>query len=244
MWPNKRSKKEKIDVFIHIPKAAGSSVRSLIETNYPVNRQVSIYRTGGAVLHDILSSLADNQLETGDIVYGHIPVVVHNYTDRHCDYFTFLREPIDRVTSFFKFVKYDFPDHPNHMAFKSGAVTFKMFCNRNHIEANKMTQMLSGFDRVNFCNADMLESAKKTLKNLKFLGFFDEFSESVHDCGKQLGWNMDGFEVRNISSKLNKDFYTDEGVNDVDIQALKKVNRFDVELYEFALDLREKRRHF
>lgn len=247
-----RGDDKSMDVFIHIPKAAGSSIRSLIERNYPENRRFEIYRTGGTLLDDVLSSERNGQLRTCDIVLGHIPVVVHNYTQRHCNYFTFLREPIDRITSFYKFIKYDFPDHPAHKRFNSGEVTFKSFCRRTHMEANKVTQMLAGYEvqmrvslaKATFCDDAMLESAKSSLRNFGYFGFFHDFATSVQECGDKLNWDLTGFETRNVSSKTNQQFYDEEGVTAEDLDALRQTNRFDVALFDYAMDLKEERRQF
>lgn len=232
-----------LHVFIHVPKAAGSSVRSLIESNYKTKHQMQLYRTGGTSLHDLLTDCQnEGQFDTARVAYGHVPAVLHNYTDRHCDYFTFLREPEARAASFYKFVKHDFPDHALHKKFQSGEVTFKMFCNRNHIEANKMTMMLSGHDKTRVCTPEMLEAAKESLKNFAYFGFFEEFDQAIQDCGVAMNWDMSQYQVRNISSKTNSKFFDEEGVTEKDLKNLAYNNRFDRELYDFALDLREKRK--
>lgn len=226
-----------LHVFIHVPKAAGSSIRSLIEANYSEMEQLPIYRTGGTVLHDFFLGLDPAILDNAKIVYGHIPVVVHNYTARHCAYFTFLRDPVQRAISFFKYVKYDFPEHPLHAKFAAGEVTFPQWCRRRHIEANKQTQMLSGYDRINFCNQDMLNAAKKSLENFEYFGFMEKFQESVSNCANHFDWNTDGLQVRNISTRTNDAFLEAEGASLADLESLKEINKFDVELYEFARNL-------
>jgi hypothetical protein len=232
---------EKTDVFLHVPKAAGSTIRSLIETNYPRERQLPIYRTGGTVLHDFLTTDAQNVLPNAAIVYGHIPAVIHNYTDRHCDYFTFLRHPVERSISFYKYVKYDFPAHPMNRKIASGDINFKAWCRRRNFEANRQTQMLAGHDNINYADKPMLEAAKATLTNLRYFGFFEEFDVSVQRCAAVFGWQTDTIEVRNLSSRSNADFLEEEGVDESDIESLKQVNRFDLELYEFARELAAKR---
>ncbi len=229
------------DIFIHVPKAAGTTVRSLIEANYPIERQVAIYRAGGVTLHDYLMNDVRSQLPQAEIVYGHIPVVIHNYVEQHCDYFTFLRDPIERSISFYKYVKHDFAEHPLHRRIQRGEITFKIWCRRRNIESNKQVQMMAGHDRITHADAAMLDAAKETLRNFKYFGFFEDFQQSVQRCGEIFDWNMAGIQVRNLSSRSNQDFLDAEGINAADLECLKKMNQFDVELYDFARELAIKR---
>ncbi|MDS9467384.1 sulfotransferase family 2 domain-containing protein [Paracoccus sp. MBLB3053] len=239
---------EKIDVFIHIPKAAGSSIRSLIEANYPPKLRVPCYRKQGVELHGIFEQHRNTRLKDCAVVFGHIPVVVHNYTDRHCNYFTFLRDPVARAISEYKFIKHDLPSHPAHEAFSSGKVSFSAYCAATTTgefyfsAVSKATQLLAGVDRVKGCDDAMLEKAKRTLMNMGYFGFFHDFVVAVEECAAYLGWNTEGYEMRNVSSVSNTDFLAREGATERDIEVLRNTLRHDIELFDFALSTKEKRR--
>lgn len=241
---------EKIDVFIHVPKAAGSSIRSLIEANYPEDRSLPVYRPQGVGMSEALEPERTRKLKDCQVVYGHIPTVVHHFTDRPCNYFTFLRDPVERAISEYKFIKHDFPGHPAHRAFASGEVSFGDYCAATtpgefyYSAVSKATQLLAGVDRVRECDDDMLAAAKKTLAQLGYFGFFHEFDKAIQDCAAALGWSTDGFETRNVSSVKNNDFLASEGATEAELSVLRNTLKQDIALFDFALSLREQRRQF
>jgi hypothetical protein len=99
-----------VAVFLHIPKTAGSSLIALLRAAY----------AGKPALfcHDVdLSPLAEMPLQDRNrlaLVAGHLTPGVANQLHQRVLYFTALRTPVDRVYSFYRFVRRS-TSHPEHL---------------------------------------------------------------------------------------------------------------------------------
>lgn len=87
--------------FVHIPKAAGHSVYSLFEKNYPENVLMIPYRGVEGNIEAILD-LLPGEIKKTKVIAAHMPFGAHNYIGE-CSYLTFLRDPFDMVVSRYYF---------------------------------------------------------------------------------------------------------------------------------------------
>lgn len=88
--------REKI-IFLHIPKTAGSSLRQIVEQEYPGDDCLSIYthRTP-----EFLASIQED-VPKAKAIYGHFSYGIHEFLGIHGRYVTFVRNPINRVLSYY-----------------------------------------------------------------------------------------------------------------------------------------------
>ena len=94
-------------IFLHVPKAAGTTLQTIIERHY---RPSEIF-FAGTVVHEALSDLrrADVDVRAGiRFATGHMAYGVHDDLPGPSSYFTVLRDPIDRVVSFYYFAAASF----------------------------------------------------------------------------------------------------------------------------------------
>src|SRR6187200_1194896 len=94
-------------IFMHIPKAAGQTVYGI------VGRQ---YRRGEIlILKGNVGEIAPQRSEASAarIILGHIPFGLHKALDGPSTYVTFLREPVSRVRSLYRYIATN-PKHPLH----------------------------------------------------------------------------------------------------------------------------------
>ena len=87
-----------IPFFVHIPKAAGSTVRALISLNYDSRDVLSVYGN----YPEIVATLQDNIRNRNgfELVQGHMPYGSHYQLNiRNPRYFVFLRDPVERMFS-------------------------------------------------------------------------------------------------------------------------------------------------
>jgi hypothetical protein len=145
-------------IFLHIPKAAGTSLHRIIGRQYP---QPSIFSIDGADVYGSIEEfkgLSESQRARIACLKGHMPFGLHRYLPQPCAYITFLRDPIDRIVSHYYFVLRT-PSHYLYEQVTSQRMTLDDYV-RSGISgelSNGQTKLLAG-DEEN-PPSDMLEVA-------------------------------------------------------------------------------------
>lgn len=131
-------------VFVHIPKAGGTSMTRVLE---------SIYGDKLLVAHPLQGWPQEWPKETTDLIArnrhyyaafsGHSAFGIHQLFGREASYFTTVREPISRLESYYNFVKRWPIHHHYHQALKLEiADFFEWMCDRNDIETGDLQCLL------------------------------------------------------------------------------------------------------
>lgn len=229
---------EELTVFIHIPKAEGTTTRSILSNNYS-NFMDEILRdrrsiTGGtkqAASMDvdvdyIISHLWRCQTKI-DCVALNLPYGLHEFLDRSCRYFTILRDPVERCLSLW-YEAFRF----RHLSPKWALFEALKF----DIEAivasgvapelsDDQTRMLSGSGSL-VCSPTDLDVAISNIESERVLvGLVERYDLSVRRLGTRLGWRRLDY------SRLNRGDYSQtqilpEGAHDI----FRAVNRHDTQL--------------
>src|SRR5881628_840427 len=91
-------------IFLHLPKAAGSTLNRFIEWEYPLSQIYSVdpvfYRRSWAHLQ----RFSKERLRKMRVFKGHMLFGLHAILPQPATYITVLREPVDRVLSAFYFM--------------------------------------------------------------------------------------------------------------------------------------------
>lgn len=238
-------------LFTHIPRTSGKYV----ETKLIPRRMNRIYKFHKKLMHIGLHG-SYKIPETTEVVTGHIPYGLHEYLDVDCDefkYVTLLRDPISRWRSEFnhamEYPRFVRPIWNRH----SNALNFLEACIHEGRNDNIMTKQLSGLEKFTNVKQDyknymfmwaarkkryddadmkeMLTAAKHNLKyNYDFVGFMGKkFHKKL--C-QHFGWKFPKSPKTNASRPTS---FIDWHNKDVG-KLLGRLNRFDTELYEFALE--------
>ncbi len=125
-----------------------------------------------------------------------------------------------------------------------------MDCKYN-LANNRQTKHLSNYDRFyptcNMMNNDeenekiLLARAKKTLEEMPFFGINEYYNYSLVLFQRAIGDNLFKFDFdQNLIEKKKNQSFGDSYKNKIDIKLLeriKKVNKLDIELYEYGLKI-------
>jgi hypothetical protein len=233
-------------VFVHIPKTAGSTLRTVLGMNEPGPRSRAlgnVFKGGGGISKALVERLRDGNgpdLRGVRLVRGHFPLGIREYLpahlpkDRELRCFSFLREPADRTLSHFFAIRaagrgYGLPPLPD-------SATLEDALAGGYLHDNLQTRMLSGqpepFGEV---DDEMLEQAKRNLSDgLAFFGLTERFDESLVLAGQRLGLRTILYRT---SGRVNAARPRGKEVPAELLEAARDCNRYDIELYRHAVEL-------
>jgi hypothetical protein len=225
-------------IFVHIPKAAGSTLQEIIVRHYQGCRGFRF--TGDAERLEAFRSLSQEDRDSFDLLQGHVHFGVHELLTRPATYITMLRDPVDRVVSHFHFVTAN-PDHYLHR--QLGGMTLRDYAvtRASHELDNDQVRWLCAADHfdvpVGRVSRAMVEEAKWNLANaFEAIGLMERFDESLRCLSAAFGWR-DTEPPAKRNANRHRPSLSD--VPQETLDAIRRINRYDVELYEFAAGLFE-----
>jgi len=227
---------EPLTIFLHIPKTAGMSINWIID---------QLYTPESVFLLDWTKSFTDAingyyELPTGQkkqirIIRGHMVFALRHLLPSNAQYFTLLRDPVERMISHYTFIKRTPHNYLYHK------VTSKKLSLKDYIETIEDKDLDNGqirylADQADIpygeCSSEMLDSAKSNLKLMRVLGITEYFDESILLLKKAFSWRIPFYVKTNVSS--NRPRQTD--LTTETIEAIKKRNLLDIALYEYACE--------
>jgi len=148
-------------IFIHVPKAAGTTLNRLIEWEYPLLEIYSVdpyfFRWSSAHLW----RLPKRRLKRFRVFKGHMMFGLHEILPQPATYITILRDPVDRVMSAFYFM-HGYKLHPLYWKFRRERWTLEDFVTRLPRD-NVQCKFIAGAVYEEPCTAEICERAKENL---------------------------------------------------------------------------------
>ena len=245
-------------LFLHVPKCAGTAVirslgrmgrrRQVIVSNAP-NSKTAAEQLLRQKIRD--RSVDPNQLNVimgHDVFYG-----MHEISSRDPFYFTFLRNPVERYISHYRFLvdcardpskrPHDFA--VNELNSDGSMISLSEFATRRKMQ-NLMTQYLAAANDPNRKSGrwrprdagELRDLATDMLHKMKFIGLVEHMQDDLHTICRRLRVNP----VRGI---VNPSKATLEEVeNSKLIELIKELNPLDQAIYELACEIRRDRLGF
>jgi hypothetical protein len=240
-------------IFLHIPKTGGSTLRKIIDRQYPTNETLRCYyQKQGISLQSALEEMNGVPQERAtqvNVILGHVGYGIHEHLPWTCSYFTILRDPVERFLSGYYHILRD-SDHKFHAEVQG--MTIKEFISKEELKVeaarvnavnaldNLQTRLLSGeaVDRelsdnvppYEPCTSAMLEQAKKNLEKCVAVGLSERFDDSLMLFRQRLGWS-NAYYVR---SNVGWNRKPNERPSAETIRCLEEYNQMDLELYSYA----------
>jgi len=225
-------------VFLHISKTAGMSLRGQFDKNYPNCRHFNTEldevsrATWGECLGRLRQISGDELNETG-VFKGHMQFGLHEILSGPVDYITFLRDPVKRIISHYRMEgrKGNIPpDHQIDLA----QPDWNLGCCPPLVRSfdNGQTRALAGTCPdlpFRACTEQHLAQAKSNIeKHFKFVGLTEQFDLSLLLLRRLCGWGFHFYVPDNQAKER------DASLPPSLIEAIRQLNRLDLELYRYA----------
>ncbi|MEX2217652.1 MAG: sulfotransferase family 2 domain-containing protein [Phycisphaerales bacterium] len=228
-------------VFLHIPKAAGTTLQSFIMQHY--RKGVRAYRfTGSREQLEKFRTMPQAQRDSFDLLLGHVNYGIHELVSAPATYLTMLRDPVERIISHYYFILAH-PEHYLHTYVAGRGYTLHEYAtaglnqegDNNHVRW--LTPRLHTEVPLGQVTRGMLEEAKWNLANgVSVFGLAERFTDSLRCFAAAFGWDPVPPRKR---LNVNRARPKQDQVAPETIEAIRDSNRYDVELHEYAKALFE-----
>lgn len=224
----------------HIPKTAGTTLRVIMENQYP---EESVYKIKHRLWDEVedFKKTSDDFKRKIEVIFGHFcygvihPSLPHDISFQHI---TVLRDPIKRAVSLYTYIL-ESPTHYLHNAarsmdqarfFSSGITsTFdnaqvRQLCGSDRFTQTVNRDMLIPFRGV---TQDHLWAARENLKEFLIVGLVEEWDSVLGQLTEKLGWKTDGYPKFNVSRRKQK-------IVPEAMRVIEDTNQLDIELYNWV----------
>ena len=238
---------DSVVIFVHIPKTAGTTLRHIIQSQFQPKNVFEFYhlKTQPPKVRkgiEKYNNLSEAQKKAIKFVSGHVGFGLHEFLQKPCTYITVLRDPVERVVSYYYFLHRNQNNIVKNKTLEEFIQTFggvhnSMSCYLSGVTLKAQLQDPNIDIKSEQFDRETLEKAKSNLKqHFKIVGFVDKFDETCILLKKILGWNFSSFYARkNVAKHRN---YTKDISKDT-LSLIKKFNELDIQLYDYAREIFE-----
>jgi hypothetical protein len=217
-------------LFLHIPKAGGSTLRQVLERHFRPDERLTI--ATGRPPWDQTSAMPASDRMRVRYVQGHLFYGLHRSFAQPSAYVTMLRDPVDRILSHYYYVL-SLPTHYLHEAVASQTMSLKEYVASDlALElSNDQTRRLCGPPDVSHLTRDNLAQAKANMEeHFALVGLTDQFDETLVLARQLFGWRNLYYVRRNVTRARRPSEEVPQDVLDI----IADRNRLDIELCKHA----------
>jgi hypothetical protein len=235
--------KKYILIFLHIPKAAGSTFSGIIQQQY--DHSSFLKMDFGIQQIELFKDFDEAEKLKIKAISGHMHFGLHELLPNPCLYVTMLRDPVRRLISHYYYICCT-PNHRYHNVVVSKKISLEdfIFSRVDGIAIdNCQTRLLSGLEgqlsetSFGHCSDDMLNKAQKNLKDsFSVIGIAEKFQESYRLMQETLGWKPIPYSNKNVNSN-----YAIADILPQTLTLIEKYNELDIKLYRYALQIFEEK---
>jgi hypothetical protein len=225
-------------VFVHIPKTGGMTFYSMIREIYKPSELHKINPAQESI--EKYKSLPQARKDRLKAIYGHMDYGLRDLLPPDSSFITLMRHPVERVISHYHYVRRTENDPLRELALRSSLHDWVAHCNLEEMD-NGQTRRLSGMSQgVGFgeCSTEMLIQARSNIaRNFALTGITGRYDETYLLMSKMFGWPIKNYPSINVARRKPEK-------SDVPAETLRMIEKFnalDMELYDYALRLFDKK---
>lgn len=227
---------EPVLLFLHLPKTAGSAVTDVVRGRFDPSEIRSVSGPDYLAAERKIFAASAEDKATVRLVDGHFSFGLHRAFEQPARYYTIVRDPVDRLVSLYYYTR-STPSHPRCEQARSMSLADYALSGIHPEIENCQTRMLSGRQESNFiagtepCSEEDLQRAKQHLcERFVSVGLFEALDLSLYLLSRTMAWPTLRADRRNVTKARRsvEDLAPDE------LAAARRVNAFDLQLYDFA----------
>ena len=186
-------------IFLHVPKAAGSTLNRLIECEYPLFEMYSIDPVFDRWSWAHLQRLSKKRLGKIRIFKGHMLFGLHAILPQPATYITVLREPVDRVLSAF-LLHAQLQAAPVLLEVQTWRIGPSRILLDAHQERTSNVRFSPELSIAKPFTAEICEIAKENLlRYFSVVGLAERFEESLALMKLRFGWKLQRYSSFNVT---------------------------------------------
>lgn len=209
-------------IFLHIPKTAGTAFRHMLYESVvcrDLDQHPMLIQSKREWKGDI-NAVADKV----DVLCGHFPFGIHERIQgRACEYVTILRNPIDRVLSYFDYVRTT-KEHHYYKHAQHGIGQFLIDGNDNRELDNLQVRLLSNNLKGDVTEEDLHSAIHNIQQWFAVAGVQERFAKFLEIITEKYGWSCVNQQLNRSKSKSQVHITTRWKIADM--------NALDIRLYE------------
>jgi hypothetical protein len=220
-------------IFLHIPKAAGTSLVAVLDGQFPPD---GIYPAGNHAAED-LAALAEDQRRRLKLLHGHMYFGLHGLLPQPCIYITLLRDPVERVLSLYHYIQ----GRPRHYLYErvvtKGMSLGELVSSQGRVFDEFHDGQVRLLNHHAFADAQrdepelLLKTAQENLAAyFAVVGLVEQFDEALLLLRRKFGWGLPLYIKRNVTRHRSA-----QEILDAETLAMIQVhNQRDQTLYQKA----------
>jgi len=229
-------------IFLHIPKAGGTTLRNILHSQYA---KYDAFIIGEDINRDIrrFRSMSMEEHKQIKLLMGHMSHGLHRYFSAPSTYLTLLRNPVERVFSEYRFLSSNH-QHPLFKVVHDLNFQEYLAVDPTRQGSNGQTRLLSGIayqEEIGIPDIRPLEKAdfESAMQNLKkfypMVGLLEKFDETLMLWRQQLGWRLPFYVKKNITIRA------DTKLSESNAALINAKNQYDLKLYHQATKMLEEK---
>jgi Sulfotransferase family len=248
-----KSRKKQI-FFMHIAKAAGTSVNSYFRNHLGDNKCIFHIES-----HKAWNEKKLKNFDSYDFLSGHISLneFRKNFNSDNFNLITFVRNPIDHLISHLVWVRHlsepenfqrlqNHPDYVKKISKKLNGIHFS-----NHDQLRKFIENMNDFERMLFDNRQTryfskvmkekavdrqdCEYAIKSFKKFDLIGITEQYESSMALVAKYFGWIFKSEDIK--KENVSKHDYGIDRESEAFYETVFPLIQYDIDLYINAVKL-------